>query len=101
MIVKFKDKKLETLYLDSTSKGYKGFPADILKPFRKTVVKLENSLNIENLRQQKSLDFKSRDFYKKNTYSVRVNDQYRIIFELIDNQTIIIILEVTDPHDRD
>jgi plasmid maintenance system killer protein len=101
MIVKFKDKKLENLYLDSHSKGYKGFPANLIQPFRDTILILENAPNIENLKRDKSLDFKPRDYYKSNSYSIRINKKFRIIFEIIDDQTVILVLEVTDPHDRD
>ena len=100
MIVKFKDKKLEELYTNMQSRGYKGFSSNLIKPFRKTINKLENSTTIEILKQFKSLDFKSCDYYKTNCYSVRVNDQYRIIFEIINNQTIIIVIEVIDYHDK-
>jgi len=100
MEVEFKDKKLEELYTNPSSIGFKGFPSNLIKPFRKTIQKLKDSSSFDDLRKFHSLALKSCEYYKDDCFAVRINQQYRLVFEYINNQKLILVLEAVDYHDR-
>lgn len=97
MQVEFKDKKLQEMY--ETSRGIKGFPADLVKPFIKTVNFLKDAKDIKDLEMMRRFDFKPCNFYKEGYYGVKVNDQFRLFFTLHED-ILILIMECIDYHDK-
>ena len=84
MIIEFDDENLEELYKEgktkSKNKKYR-FQPTIIKQYKKTIDKLYAAITIEYLYQIQSLNYEQLKGELKDFESVRVNDQYRIIFK--------------------
>jgi toxin HigB-1 len=87
MLVKFNNTYLEKLYTNRDTKGKTVYSKEVIIQFKKTVLRLEQADNTTQLRQFRSLNFEALKGNKKGLYSVRVNKQYRLEFE-IENDTI-------------
>lgn len=100
MLVKFNSSYLEKIYQGKT-KGKISYSSEVVIQFKKTVLKLEQADNTAQLRQFRSLNFEALKGDKKGLYSVRVNKQYRLEFQ-IENDTItlseIILVEDLSKH---
>jgi len=100
MLVKFKNSNLEKIYKNKVT-GKTDYSTEVIKQFKKTVLRLEQTENTTQLRQFRSLNFEALRGNKKGIYSVRVNEQYRLEFE-IENDTItlseIILIEKLSKH---
>ena len=80
MRVRFKYKKLEKLYKDE--KGAKDYPEEIIVSLMKKLSRIEAASNELDLRSLKSLHYeKLKEKKWKGCYSIRLNIQYRLIFE--------------------
>ncbi len=87
MLVKFNNAYLKKLYSNEQLKSKPVYNNKVVIQFKKTVLKLEQADNTTQLRQFRSLNFEALKGNKKGLYSVRVNKQYRLEFE-IQNDTI-------------
>lgn len=100
MLIKFNSTYLEKLY-QGKIKGKISYNSEVVIQFKKTVLKLEQADNSTQLRQFRSLNFEALKGNKKGLYSVRVNKQYRLEFQ-IENDTItlseIILIEDLSKH---
>lgn len=92
MKVIFKNKELAQLYdLQISNK----FSNNIIRWFVKIVNYMENLFVIKDIQNINSLHFKKLKKYKNWQYSVRINKQYRIIFNISKDWEITII-EITE-----
>ena len=94
MIVEFKAEYLTGLYetpLDEI-KGKQPFGREIIKQYKKKVQLLVSLTKIEQLRQFRGLNFEYLKGDRKDECSIRLNDQYRLIFEIKNKHEIEIIL---------
>ena len=94
MRVEFKNDYLVYLYetpLDEI-KGKQVFGKEIIKQYKKKVEILIGISNINQLRQFRGLNFEFLKGDKKGECSIRLNDQYRLIFEQKSKNEIEIIL---------
>jgi proteic killer suppression protein len=84
MEITFRKKYLEDLYegKKSKEKEYRSNPA-LVKQFVKTVKKLQEATSIEMLYQLKSLNYETLTGDLQGLCSVRINQQYRLIFKVI------------------
>jgi proteic killer suppression protein len=82
MLVKFNNAYLEYIYAGKSVKGKPRYNKEVILQFKKTVLKIEQTENSNQLKQFKSLDFEALKGNKKGFYSVRVNKQYRLEFKL-------------------
>ena len=73
-------------------KGKHEFGKDIIKQFKKKVEILIGITNITQLRQFRSLNFEFLKGNRKGECSIRLNDQYRLIFEQKNKDEIEILL---------
>ena len=73
-------------------KGKHEFGKDIIKQFKKKVEILIGITNITQLRQFRSLNFEFLKGERKGECSIRLNDQYRLIFERKNKDEIEILL---------
>jgi len=94
--VQFGNKDLENLYTTGKSRYYQ---ENIIDIFSKRIQSLKAAKDIHDLWNLKSLHLKSLSGFK-NRYSVRINDQFRLEFEIEfeDEQStrgLIIILEIS------
>ena len=103
MQIKFNDAYLEKLYRNQPIKGKPIFNIEIVKKFKKTVLKILDAETTQELRQQKGLHFESLKGNKKELYSIRINKQYRLEFK-IENEEItlfeIILIEHLSKHHK-
>lgn len=101
MIVKFNNAYLEKLYTNREIRRKNAYSKEVIIQFKKTVLRLEQADNTSQLRQFRSLNFEALKGDKKGLYSVRVNKQYRLEFEIendIINLSEIILIEDLSKH---
>jgi len=94
MKVDFKPEYLEYLYVTPLGeiKGKHSFSKDIIKQFKKKVQLLTVTSKTEQLRQFRGLNFEFLKGDRKGECSIRLNDQYRLVFEQTSEKEISIIL---------
>ena len=80
--VVFNDQELADLFEGKKVKIFRSNP-QLVKQFIKVVNKLKSAPKIETLYQINSLNYEVLTSDKKGLSSVRINDQYRLIFEEI------------------
>ena len=73
-------------------KGKLDFGKDIIKQYKRKVEILISITNITQLRQFRSLNFEFLKGERKGECSIRLNDQYRLIFEQKNKEEIEIVL---------
>jgi proteic killer suppression protein len=67
--------------------GKSPYPIEVLKAFKKRLFQIEQANNTADLRNIKSLHFeKLKEPKYKDKYSIRLNDAYRLIFRIENNQ---------------
>ena len=94
MNIYFKTEYLKLLYetaLDDI-KGKHPFSKEIIKQYKKKVQLLTVITKIEQLKQFRGLNFEYLKGDRKGEYSIRLNDQYRLLFEQKENGEISIIM---------
>ena len=97
MQIKFNNVYLENIYAGKLLKGKPIFSKEVILQFKKTVLRIEQAENSNQLKQFRSLNFEALKGNKKGLYSVRVNKQYRLEFRLEnDNITLVEIVLIED-----
>lgn len=82
MKIEFNKEYLQQLYEDGKAKNKKyRFQKAIIKQYKNTIDKLRNAYRIEDIFNIKSLNYEKLQGDKKGFESVKVNDQYRVIFQ--------------------
>lgn len=94
MKVDFKTDYLEYLYITPLEevKGKHQFPKEIIKQFKKKVQLLTVISKIEQLKQFRGLNFEFLKGDRKGECSIRLNNQYRLVFEQTKEDEISLIL---------
>lgn len=94
MRVEFKTDYLGYLYETPLEaiKGKHDFGKEIIKQYKKKIEILIGISNITQLRQFRGLNFEFLKGDKKGECSIRLNDQYRLIFEQKNKHEIEILL---------
>jgi len=90
----FKNHALEELYYEN--KGAAVYPEGVILAFFKKMQLIHNSKDITDIRNIKGNHFEKMQG-EKNTHSIRLNDQYRLIISLTKDSefTIIAIREIS------
>lgn len=98
MDIEFHDKRLAHLATDNWQKS--GVPAQIITPVRKRLAIVEQATDERDLRNHRGLRFEKLKGDRAGQYSIRINDQWRIVFKLTvkDQRRIFVIHEVVDYH---
>ena len=80
--------------------GKPKFPQEVIESFDKKVLFIEEAISITDIYAMKSLYFKELKGNRKGDYSIRLNDQFRLIVKVgkTNGQTKIIIVSVEDYH---
>jgi proteic killer suppression protein len=76
VIRSFEDKETERLFLDGKSRRY----GSILLVARRKLQVLDNTRELEDLRQPAGNHLEALKGSRKGQHSIRINDQYRICF---------------------
>lgn len=99
MQVRFADDELLRLYYDDDY-HHRRMDRALARAFRKKVSILEAAENELALRQLRSLNFKKLKGKRAGQHSIRINDQWRLIFTFLDggSSRIILLIEIVDYH---
>lgn len=99
MRIRFADGELRRLYYDE-SYHPKGMDRTLARAFRKKVAILEAAENELALRQMRSLNLKKLKGKRAGQHSIRINDQWRLIFIFLDGGSgrIVLLIEIADYH---
>ncbi len=97
MVVRFNNEKLAKLYETPLNelRGKQSYPAEVITQFKKKVAILIAKDKFEDLRGLKGLNFEFLKGDRKGECSIRLNDQYRLIFIPMSEKEIKIVL-ITD-----
>lgn len=99
MKVIFADSQLSLIETDKA--GLTKLPVGVIKSARRKLTVLRSAVDDRSLRNWKSLHYEKLKGNRKGQRSIRINDQYRMVFE-IDEKTVpytINILTIEDYHD--
>lgn len=98
MRIEYADERLARI---CTPEAHKlGLPISVIRAAQRKLILLEQAPDERTLRNWKSLNYKKLSGEREDQRSIRVNDQYRIVFELLENERppAIRILEIDDTH---
>jgi proteic killer suppression protein len=98
MDVAFKDQSLDRLETDASFSG--GFADGIVKAFRKRMQQIRAASDERTFYAHRSLRFEKLQGDREGQYSMRLNDQWRLIVELrgkSPNKTVYVV-EIVDYH---
>lgn len=93
---------LEELYeLPIKETGKLGYPQEVVKHFKKKIDILKNAPDLKTIWQIKGLNLeKLKAKVHMGSYSIRVNDKYRIIFSQMSlDEVSVLILELSNHYD--
>jgi len=93
MIISFKDKETENIWNGKVSSK---LPFEIQQTARRKLRMINNSQNISDLRIPPANRLEKLQGELKNRYSIRINDQWRIVFIWDDNNSLEV--EIIDYH---
>lgn len=99
MRVRFEDVDLERVYVRPES-GQARLGVDLVRSFRKKVGIIGASVSEVDLRSMRSLNFEKLSGDRDGQHSLRLNQQWRLIVELVadDQGTLVKIIEIVDYH---
>ena len=100
MRIRFEDADLERIAADAAFTG--GLDAARVKGFPKVVARLVDALNEHSLRQFRGLNFEALRGDRAGEYSLRINDQWRLIVTIEagegSNNNVIVVRAIEDYH---
>ncbi|MEX2170581.1 MAG: type II toxin-antitoxin system RelE/ParE family toxin [Pirellulales bacterium] len=98
MKVEFSDKDLDRLEVDANFNG--GHSRQIVKLYRKRMQAIRAANDLRPLYAMKSLHFEKLSGDRQHQRSLRLNNQWRLIVEVIeaDSETVVRIVEIVDYH---
>jgi toxin HigB-1 len=92
------DKTLKRIDEEADFDG--GFASAVVKALRRRMQQIRAAVNENDLRQFNSLRFERLKGKRKHEYSIRLNDQMRLIFQIekTDDGNIIVVTGIEDYH---
>jgi proteic killer suppression protein len=97
MRIEFADDGLARIRTDDAHRM--GLPFAVIKAARRRLVQIEAAVDERDLRNWKSLNYKKLQGDREGQRSIRVNDQYRIVFTIRDGESpMVTIIEIDDTH---
>lgn len=93
MIVSFKDKEAEIIWSEQFSKKY---PYEIQRIALRKLIMIHKSVNLTDLRIPPSNRLEKLKGNREGSYSIRINDQWRICFKWNNGNAIDV--EIVDYH---
>jgi len=81
MIKSFGNKLAEDLYDDKRGKSLRKFPSELLRVARRKILYLSDADELNDLRSPPGNRLKALKGDLKSYYSIRINDQWRVIFK--------------------
>ena len=98
MDVSFKDQSLDRLETDASFSG--GYGGDVVRAYRKTMLHIRSARDERTFYARKSFHFEKLKGDREDQYSMRLNDQWRLIIELHGTapSKVVHIVEIVDYH---
>jgi toxin HigB-1 len=98
MEVEFKNDDLARLEIDASFDA--GFSRPIVKAFRKKMQSIRAARDERDLRAIRGNWFKQLEGDRQGQYSIRLNDQYRLIFTFQEGgrEKVLVVIEIADYH---
>lgn len=98
MDVTFKDPSLDRLEIDVVYSA--GFGGDLVRAYRKAMQHVRAATDERTFYSRKSFRFEKLKGDRESQYSLRLNDQWRLIIELHGNapNKIVHVVEIVDYH---
>jgi proteic killer suppression protein len=98
MRVRFSDAGLESLETDSSKDG--GYPAGIPRAYRKLMNAIRQAPDERVFRNMVSLHYKKLKPPRDHQYSMRLNDQWRLILEFDGKgeSKVVVVVSIEDYH---
>ena len=98
MEVRFRDGRLDRLETDPKFDG--GFSQAVVRAFRKRLQFIRDTPDERVFYQMRSLNFEKLKGKRKHQYSMRLNDQWRLIVELDDQAPtkVVVVVAIEDYH---
>lgn len=98
MEIVFADKNLDHLEIDPQFTA--NLSQALIKSYRKKIQAIRAAQDERDFYQQRSFNFEPLKGKRKGQYSIRLNDQYRLVFEFVKDSTsrAIRILGIEDYH---
>lgn len=98
MRIEFADERLRRICTDEAHKL--GLPIAVIRAAQRKLIQLEQAPDERTLRNWKALNYKKLSGDREGQRSIRVNDQYRIVFVLMDDERppAVRIIEIDDTH---
>ena len=98
MRIEFADDGLRRICTDEAHRL--GLPIAVIKAARRKLIQLEAAKDERDLRNLKGLHYKKLSGEREGQRSIRINDQYRIVFTISENERppVATILEIDDIH---
>ena len=95
MEFRFKSKKLKSLYYER--KGEEDYGPQVVRAFFKVMSIIDSATDERDIRAFKSLRYEALKGDRSHQYSLRLNNQWRLIFEIRKKgNKYILIIEVSD-----
>jgi proteic killer suppression protein len=89
MILEFNNAYLQKLFEGRHVTGKPRYGQDVILKFKKTVLLLQNTESIRELRKFRGLNFEALKGEYKGYFSVRVDQQYRLILSVKKNLIVV------------
>jgi toxin HigB-1 len=97
MEFRFKSRKLELLYFQK--KGVQEYGESVVKAFFKVMTVIGSAQDERDIRAFKSLRFEALKGDRTGQNSLRLNNQWRLIFEIRkEGSKYILVIEIADYH---
>ncbi|MGL5839246.1 MAG: type II toxin-antitoxin system RelE/ParE family toxin [Sphingorhabdus sp.] len=98
MRIEFADERLLLLFTRDAHKL--GLPIAVIRAAQLKLYEMEQAPDERSLRNWKGLRYKKLGGDREGQRSIRVNDQYRIVFEILNDEgpPLIRVLEIDDIH---
>ena len=98
MEVTFRDQSLDRLETDAAYGG--GFESAVVKAFRKAMQHVRAATDERTFYARRSFRFEKLKGKREGQYSMRLNDQWRLIVELKSEgaKKVVHVVEITDYH---
>lgn len=89
MIIQFNNAYLQKIFEGKPTTGKPKYSQDVILKYKKTVLMLQNTESIKELRKFRGLNFEALRGDFKGYYSVRVDLQYRLILSVEKDSVVI------------
>lgn len=98
MDIEFRDRRLALIRTDRAAETR--LPISVIKSCREKLIVIAAAPDVRTLRNWKSLHFERLKGDRAEQCSIRLNDQWRLVFELDENRSppAVIVIAVDDYH---